>query len=231
MKVFYRMTPRHSIHEEKRPRHAFNKIALARMCLISFVEGFSDIKPKIHFLLDACDQEWDDMIKELVPFEYEIEHLNFGSLFTSGLLQYDRARGLDEPILFQEDDYVYLKGSGKKIDDAIRELEFVAPYDHREFYTVNQTFHKGPFDIKLIGEQHWRTIDFNTMTWGCHSGRIDNYWDPLHRKGFWDKDTWDQMAIEGAKLWSPIPSLCTHMHADFLAPGIDWEKRFNEVDK
>ena len=230
MQVFYRMSPKISVHEAKRPRDSFNKLLLADRCLKSFVEGFADIEPPIHFLLDSCTPEWEKMIEKNMKWEYEIENLDCNDQNTSYLIQLDRAKPLDEPVLFQEDDYVYLKNVGKKIEDAIKELEFVNPYDHLEFYTKTYDFHKGPFEIKLIGDQHWRTIDFNTMTWGCHSGRLSDYWDILHHHGFWDKDTWDEMAKYGAKLWSPIPSLATHMHMDYLSPGIDWTRRFNELD-
>ena len=190
-----------------------------------------EVKPKIYFIMDSCGSEWDTMIKKLVPWKYETEHVNLGSLFRTLPLQWSMAKELDDYVLFQEDDYVYLKGAGKKIEQAMKELEFVAPYDHLEFYTVNKDFHHGPFEIKLIGNQHWRTIDFNTMTWGCHSGRLTTYWEQLNMKGYWDKDTWEEIGKEGGKLWSPIPTLCTHMHADFLSPGIDWNRRFCELDK
>lgn len=231
MIVFYRLSPKNSLHEAQRPRYQFNKLELAKLCLKSFVDGFVDTKPNIHFLLDSCGHEWEDMIKNIVPWNYTIENLNVNNQNQSYLIQLDRAKKVDDFVLFQEDDYVYLKRVGKKIEDALKILEFINPYDHREFYTVNDTFHKGPFDIKLIGEQHWRTIDFNTMTWACHSNSLSKYWEPLHLHGFWDKDTWEAMHEFGATLWSPIPTLCTHMHADYLAPGIDWDKRFNELDK
>jgi hypothetical protein len=238
MKVFYRLSPKNSAHEARRPRHAFNKLELARFCLKSFVEAFSEIKPKTTFILDNCDPDWDLMISGLVPWAYEIERINridntppMGYDHTSYYKQLDMAKEVNDYVWFQEDDYVYLPGAGKKIEEALKVLEFVSPYDHLEFYTRTLEFHKPPFDIRLVGDQHWRTIDFNTMTWGCHSERITKYWDTLHLRGVWDKDTWTEMAKHGAKLWTPIPSLATHMHRDFLSPGIDWEEIFNGLDK
>ena len=229
MKVYYRMTPTYSQHEARRPRYPFDKLHLADMCLKSFIEAFSEVKPKIHFILDKCGSEWEKMIK--TPFEQEIEHVEFGTMFRTLPYQYELARNANDYVLFQEDDYIYLKDTGQKLLDAMKVLEFVSPYDHREFYTLNKVNHKPPFDIKLIGEQHWRTIDFNTMTWGCHSERLKDYWDELNMYGYWDKDTWIGMGKAGAKLWSPIPSLATHMHLDFLSPGIDWYNRFDELER
>jgi len=231
MIVYYRMTPNLSQHDARRPRYPFEKIKLADMCLRSFVEAFTEVKPKIHFILDKCGPEWDETIKKNTPFEYEIEHVEFGSMFQTIPYQWDLAKNIDDYVLFQEDDYVWLKDTGKKFFDAVKVFEFVSPYDHGEFYTRTQGQHQPPFDIKLVGEQHWRTIDFTTMTWGCHSARLLDYWDTLHMHGFWDKDTFVAMGKDGAKLWTPIPSLCTHMHRDFLSPGIDWERRFCELDK
>jgi hypothetical protein len=230
MKVFYRLSPKPSVHEAKRPRYPFNKLRLSEFCLKSFVQGFSDTKPEILFLLDACPPEWQEMVKRTMTWDFKIENLHCADQNNSYLIQLDRAKNQNDLIWFQEDDYVYLKDVGQKIESALKELEFVSPYDHREFYMFNTDFHKGPFDIKLIDEQHWRTIDFNTMTWGCHSSKLIKYWDTLHLHGFWDRDTWDDMAKQGAKLWSPIPGLATHMHKDFLSPGIDWERRFRELD-
>lgn len=226
------------MHEARRPKYAFDKLGLAELCLKSVIEGFGDIKPKIHFLLDSCPPEWEEMIKKTLvdnftgaKWDYEIEHINCNNQNTSYLIQLDRARYVDDLILFQEDDYVYLPNVGKKIESAMNELEFVSPYDHRELYDEKLDYHKGKWDIKLVADQHWRTIDFNTMTWGCHSGRLSDYWEELHLHGFWDMDTWKEMAKAGAKLWSPIPSLATHMHADFLASGINWYERFNDLEK
>jgi len=226
MHVFHRMSPKNSAHEARRPRHPFDKLALARMCLRSFVEAFKEVKPTIHFLLDNCGQEWDDLVKGLGTVEHLESNQN-----DSYLRQLDLAKDVNDYVLFQEDDYVYLPGAGQKLLDAMKVLEFVNPYDHMEFYTRTKDQHQPPFDIKLVGEQHWRTIDFNTMTWGCHSARLLDYWDALHLHGYWDKDTWIEMGKRGAKLWSPIPSLATHCHRDFMSPGIDWESRMNELDK
>lgn len=232
------MSPKPSAHEARRPRFPFDKLNLAKYCLRSFVDAFKEVKPQINFILDNCGEEWDKMINEVCPFGGGISHIDrddttpkFGYDHTSYYTQLDMARDVDDYVLFQEDDYVYLPNSGEKLLEALKVLEFVSPYDHLEFYTRNTDFHRPPFDIKLVADHHWRTIDFNTMTWGCHSNRLGEYWDTLHAHGCWDKDTWDEMAKQGAKLWSPIPSLATHMHKDFLPPGINWAERFNELDK
>jgi len=234
--VYYRMSPKNSVHEARRPRFAFDKIGLARYCLRSFAEAFDEVSLTMNFILDNCGSEWDKMINEVYPGN--IVHITrndntplMGYDHTSYYTQLDMAKGVDDYVLFQEDDYVYLPDSGKKLLDALKVLEFVSPYDHLEFYTRTLDYHKPPFDIRLVGDHHWRTIDFCTMTWGCHSSRLSDYWDELHLHGCWDKDTWTEMAKKGAKLWTPIPSLATHMHRDFLPPGIDWEEVFNGLDK
>jgi hypothetical protein len=230
------MSPKNSAHEARRPRYAFDKINLARLCLRSFVDAFSSVGPTVNYILDNCGGEWDQMIKEVYPGN--IIHLDredktppMGYDHTSYYKQLDLAKDVHDYVLFQEDDYIYLPNSGKKLFDAMKALEFVSPYDHLEFYTRTVGQHQPPFDIKLVGEQHWRTIDFCTMTWGCHSDRLLDYWDQLHLHGCWDKDTWVEMGKRGAKLWTPIPSLATHCHRDFMAPSIDWEERMNVLDK
>ena len=197
-----------------------------------------EVSPTVNFILDNCGKEWDEMVRNECPFEGKVIHITRNDQtppmsydHTSYYKQLDLAKDINDYVLFQEDDYVYLPNTGKKLLDAMRVLEFVSPYDHLEHYTRTIEFHKPPFDIKLVGNHHWRTIDFCTMTWGCHSTRLLDYWDDLHLHGCWDKDTWTEMGKHGAKLWTPIPSLATHMHRDFLPPGIDWEERFNALDK
>jgi hypothetical protein len=223
------MSPKNSAHEARRPIYPFDKLNLARVCLRSFVEAFRDLSPNLVFIFDRCDKEWDSMVDKEVNGNYTIKRID-SNQNDSYLYQLDLAKETGDYVLFQEDDYVYLPGAGQKLLEAMKVLEFVNPYDHLEFYTRNKEFHLPPFDIRLVGEQHWRTIDFNTMTWGTHSERLSKYWKELHMHGYWDKDTWFEMNKAGARLWSPLPSLATHMHRDFLSPGINWEARFAELE-
>lgn len=229
MIVYYRMTPHHSYHESKRPIYAYDKLSLSALCLKSFVEGFADSKPTIVFLLDGCDAQWDAMIKGIVPFKHTINHVTFNDQQQSYLHQLKLAKAVNDFVLFQEDDYLYLPRISNKLLHAMKELGFVNPYDHREFYT-NQD-HFGSKEVRLIKDHHWQAVRFNTMTWGAHSSLITEHWETLNKHGYWDQLTWDAMREEGVNLWSPIPALATHMHTEFLAPSVNWLERIKDVDQ
>jgi hypothetical protein len=60
------------------------------------------------------------------------------------------------------------------------------------------------------------------MTFGGHSDNFKKYMDVFKRNGYWDKPTWEELSMCGVKLYSPIPSLATHMDKEFLSPVVDW---------
>ncbi len=243
MIVYYRLTPKESRYEEQRPIYKHNKYELSKFCLRSFVQAFSTIKPKIVFLMDECPVKWEKMVREIVPNAWEVEVVNVekSGQDKSYLVQLELAReqstqggsdfGVreDEIVWFQEDDYYYLPGSevGEKILSAVQELGFVNPYDHGEFYIQHQYHPSGPYEIKLVDEHHWRTVRFNTMTWGTSVKLLKKHWETLIKYGYWDKPTWEAMLAKGVPLWSPIPTLATHMHSEWLSPGINWKEHWN----
>lgn len=229
MTIFYRITPKESQHEEARPVLAHNKFKLVEFCLKSFLKVFKG--EKIVFLLDGCDKKWEKMILKNVKPQEVIHYDNIGQN-ESYLEQLELASNLDddEIVFFQEDDYYYLPNKNIKniLIEAIKQLGYVNPYDHMEFYTVPEYHSPLNNEIHLIANHHFRSCGHNTMTWGTTSANIKKHKAELKWTGFWDKATWDLMKQVGVTLYSPIPSFCTHMHKNYLSPGINW--RFN-VDK
>lgn len=215
MTIFYRISPNESFHEDKRPIFAHDKYHLVEYCLQSFYKAF-DNNPTVVFILDGCPTNWFKLIRDC-PFEFSMHHVNFNNQNESYLYQLTLARLVDDVVFFQEDDYVYLPNIGKKLEHAVTELGFVSPYDHPEMYEVQQ-------ESKLVYlDHHYRSIPYNTMTWGTHSSNIKKYWNQLIKHGFWDKLTFDELKQSGVTLYSPLPSFATHLHSEYLAPCIDWK--------
>jgi len=231
MIVYYRLSSKGSKHENERPIYANDKKALVEFCLKSFVKAFSTIKPEIVFLFDEVPDDWIEMMERTVPFKMDAVRLDDASQASSYFTQLNKARKVKnhEIVYFQEDDYFYIPNHrvGEKIITAISKLGFVSPYDHLEFYKMPDYHPSGPYEIMLINNHHFRTERFNTMTWGTTTKLLNEYFDTLMIHGYLDKPTWAEMRKAGAKIWSPIPSLSTHMHNHWLAPGIEWSKYFD----
>lgn len=231
MQIFYRMSPNLGHNEDARPCFKNNKLKLTHLCLDSFNKAFKEIDPEITFILDGGDDAWLKMIDDVCRFDFKIVRTNLGQSL-SYLKQLEMAIELndDEVVLFQEDDYFYLPNPtiGNKIQEAVVHLGFVNPYDHGEFYRVRDLHPLGGYDIELAGNHHWRTCKFNTMTWAARVKDIKECWGILNIHGFWDKPTWEAMALEAKKkLWCPIPTLATHMDVNNLSPTINWRAHFN----
>lgn len=219
MKVIYRLTGISSTNPS--PIYQDNKLALNRLCLKSFVEGFRDIEPEMIFLVDNAGEEHCQMIDDVVPFTYEIHRTQLGINATM-VRSYEIAAQMDDFVLFQECDYLYRPGVGKLFLNALENLALVSPYDHKNFY-LDKNIHSDNVRIKIVGNHHFRTTERNTMTWGTHSSIVKENLDFLIKYGYLDVDVWRDFQFSGYPLWVPIPSMATHMVTDYLAPGVDWE--------
>jgi hypothetical protein len=216
LKVFYRMCGIKSTNPS--PWSQEDKYKLNYVCLKSFLMGMSDIKIKIHFLLDFCDKRYDDLVKEYGSFEHSEIGIN-GTM----LKAYDLASKEHGYILLAECDYLWRPKIGRRFLEAVQNLDIVSPYDHRNFY-IDSTIHSSTCEIRLINETHYRSTERNTMTWGCHSDLIREHLDTFLRHGYLDDKIWWELWLSGKRLWVPIPSMSTHCVTDYLAPGINWEQ-------
>lgn len=226
MTVIYRMCGIPSTNPS--PIYQDDKYSLNKLCLKSFVQAYSDVQPKVHFLLDHCGVEYYKMLEDTVPFNYEVDKTDIGINATM-LCSYDLASWVDDIVVFQECDYLYHGVVGNVMNQAISTLGLVSPYDHPNFYR-DLSMHSPECQIELVGEHHFRTTERNTMTWGCHSSLIKDHRDILERHGYIDGPVWSDLRNEGHLLWVPIPSFATHMVESCLAPSIDWEERWSTLN-
>lgn len=227
MTVYYRLCDVKSPLSAKSPILSDNLYELNALCLRSFVLGYADVKPKVVFICDKCPEEKYKPLLDSVPFEKEIMFTNLGINDTC-LLQYELAQNADDVILFQECDYLTRPMSGVMMEKAIKKFGLVSPYDHRNFY-IDRTIHSTTCEIDLIDEQHFRTTERNTMTFGMTKEAFTKNYAILKKYGYLDNDVWHEMRSNGYPLWVPIPSIATHMVEGYLAPGLNWEALWTKL--
>lgn len=203
-----------------------SKYDLNKLCLKSFVAAFAEVKPKIHFLLDFCGEEYRKMIDRVCPFKKTLEFTKIGINETM-LRAYEIAADSDDYVLMQECDYLYRPNVGRIFTEALKKLDIVSPYDHLNFY-IDKNLHSDTCEVKLVKNYHFRSTERNTMTWATHSDLIRRFYAYFLKYGYLDDLIWRDLGSEGKKLWVPVPSFATHCVKDFLAPSVNWEKYYEQ---
>jgi len=209
-----------------------DKFKLNELCLRSFCSGYESVPNlmnlSVYFILDHCDKEYEKMIDGICQFDKTIQHTNLG-INNTCLLQYDLAMQSNSDVfLFQECDYIYQPQSGLKLLEGVKKLSLVSPYDHRNFY-IDKTIHSDECKIKLINDQHWRSVERNTMTFAMTNKALRDNFGILKKHGYIDNQVWHDMRANGYTLYVPIPSIATHMVKDFMAPGVDWDNLIKKI--
>lgn len=221
LSIIYRMTSIPSSNPS--PIYQEDKDKLNEICLKSVVKAFEDVSNKqFIFLLDYCEKSTLEMIEKVVHSDYET-HESQAGIGQTMLDSYSIASEINGAVLFQECDYFYLPAPiGQFYLEGLRQLDFVSPYDHPNFYT-NRDFHAETCKIRVIGNWHYRTTERNTMTWATWGHLVKKNREILDRWGHLDGEVWKELKEQGHELWTPIPSFATHMVQDFLAPCVNWE--------
>ena len=222
MTVFYRITSIPSSNPS--PIFQDDKIKLNKICLKSFVNAFSDIRPTIRFICDNCeDPEMTDyLIQSTVPWKFSTEYTKVGQNETM-LMSYEMAKNENDFVLFNECDHLWLPKSGNIMLSAMEELGLVSGYDHPDFYS-RYDIHPKEVEIKLVGGHHFRKTARTVMSWGCHGNLVLKEYETLIKHGYLDDEVWRELREHGHQLWTAIPALETHMVRDYMAPGVDWSE-------
>lgn len=216
MKVYYRLCGLPSTNPS--PIYQDDKIALNNMCFASFVKGLLP-DTSIHVIADHIGESdcktilsmWDNVT---------IEYTRLGINETC-LHQYELAKdcGDDEIILFQECDYYYFR-SASILANATARLGLCSPYDHLNFY-IDRNLHSEYCRVQLVNDNHWRTAERNTMTFAVRGNVFKKHYEIFKKWGYLDGDVWYDLANAGQPLWTPIPTIATHMVKNFISPTIE----------
>lgn len=223
MIVYYRLCGIPSTNPS--PIFQEDKYRLTKLCLRSFVKAFENVKPDVVFIADFCGQEYEELVKDIVPFKYSYIPTSLG-INETALLQYEMAyvQKDHDIIFFLECDYLFDR-DGQILLDGVKELKLVSPYDHRNFY-IDRSIHSNECTIELVNDHHFRSTERNTMTFAIDAYVFKRNYDIFKKYGYLDNEVWKDMLSEGYPLFVPIPSLATHMAKDWLAPSIDWSKHY-----
>ncbi len=218
--VLYRISP---YKNGKSPVFTNNKHSLVNFCLTSFFRSFKHIKPKTIFILDSCPKKYLQLIRTKCPFDYET--LTFQNLGNIGTFYTQLAIAQQLPaktkVYFAEDDYYYLPEAGEQIVQALNVFDFVTLYDHREHYNTPWVDNK--YHITINKNHHWRTCVSACLTFGTTVGMIQKNYNTFIKYGTFDHPMWLELIEKGHSLYSPIPSLATHLVRNMLAPTVEWE--------
>lgn len=219
MNVLYRMCGSGSTTKH-RPQD-MDKSQLVQTCYNSFITAFMDVQPHVTFLIDKPTL---DLVKlaDACPFQHDIEIFHFGD-FNEGNIgtfhrQLDLAENMDK-VLFLEDDYYFLPDAGKIINEALEVFDFLTPYDHPGYY--NEPVHHYKREVEVAVGRHWQTVISTCLTFAGHGNTIKGIKDVMKDFGWADHPMWVEIT-KHYKLWSPIPSLATHMEVEYLSPNVSW---------
>lgn len=224
MIVFYRMCDIPSTNPA--PIYQENKARLNRLCLESFVNTYADIKPRIVFLNDHCPSSYETLERLIVPKDWHIDIVTSErGINGSCIAQYDLAREMttqnDECILFQECDYFHL---APITEHMIHALRFVSPYDHPDKYERGEVS-----KIVIADNHHFKVTESTTSTFATTRADFLHHAGTFYQFGYIDHERWLALRAQGVTLYSPIPTLATHMVASCLSPAISWNSRFSQL--
>jgi len=205
----------------KSPIYKKSKFDLVKMCFNSFITAFDEIKPRIIFVLDEVPRHYLDFFNRRCHWEKEYTKADGEGNFGTYKAQLNIAKKFDDYVMIQEDDFLYLPHAGRKIQKALEKVPFVTPQDEYMYYHDDR--HKGKFEIKVIGDHHWREANSTTLTFGTHPRYIKGCFDTLTGHGLRDFEMWQEIRRKHI-LYSPIPTLAAHMVENILPHTIDWDK-------
>lgn len=194
-----------------------DKYTQTKICLESFLKTDPD---KIIFLLDSYD---DKSLFE--PYGEIIDCTGLGNIGTFQK-QIEIASSIDEDVFFVEDDYLWLPDTFIHIEEAVKELDFVSPYDHPGHY-LEPRFDKH-YEMKLLNGRTYREAPSNTLTFAMRNEIAKKTTITMLRFGTSDHPMFEYLRNEMyLRMWNPVPSFATHLVTNLEAPNIDWDlKRY-----
>lgn len=207
MRVLYRISPFLSSNPNPLGK---DKEFINLKCLNSFLNAFTHNEHNITFIVDSLEDEWVD--KHLKPYG-NIERTR--GQFAGLELAYDivcREIHDNENVLLCEDDYLWRKGN---LEQALDELYLISPYDHPGHY-IEDRFKFEPKQMRLVGDQVYRSAPSNTHTFACKAWVIKQNIDAFKSYQLRDHELFSSL---GVQMWVPTPSIATHLVTGLIAPG------------
>ena len=216
MEIIYRISP---FKPDNLPiYYPDNKWELVRMCHNSFRSAGAK-NYKTTYLLDSCD--WDfSTYGEQIRINTHDKNKSLLKAFEVGL-------EMDDDVLFVEDDYLWRPNTLPLLENALKTLPVVSPYDHPAHYTEDRFDHT--YKTKLIGNEVYRACPSNTHTFAIQKDVLKENYDLITKHGVNDHEMFTELN-NIAQLWCPTYSFATHLASGNLAPNINWREFANLTD-
>ncbi|MCM8785120.1 MAG: glycosyltransferase family 2 protein [Candidatus Omnitrophica bacterium] len=257
--IAYRINAQNS--RKKRPVFQNDKFKLATLSLESFKRSLGDLKFKLIVIFDRCPLSYEKIfLQRFRPEELEFIHIErimdkyFGNNAFTFLKQIEILvnQQFSENVYFAEDDYLYIPNGLITLLDFFHKtkVDFVTPYDHPDYYTLNLHKYKKEVIQYEYGNYVWRSVGSTCCTFLTTVKTLQETRSTLEKYKFIsDAPMWFILTKKrqffapkflefnffiwtfGLKqllfgkrytLYAPQPSIATHMEEKFLAPGVDW---------
>jgi len=168
--IAYRICPKFSRNAYK--LKGLDKYEVSKVCLESFLRCLTGVNFKIYAILDGCPQKYNVLFEELVPSD-RLEIIQFQGIGNSATfleqIKVLLTQNDSEMVYFAEDDYFYLENTFSDMLKVIKrkEVDFVTPYDHLDYYKDKSNYltdlHSYKSEI-IFEKRHWRTVSSTCCT-------------------------------------------------------------------
>lgn len=193
-----------------------DKYELVKYCFNSFVTAFKGVDHTLKILLDKPDNKFRGLFKG-----YDVEESYHSGLSEGNVRSFHRQIDLalehGECYLFVEDDYYFFPHAGMIMEQAVQMFTLVSPYDHPAHYE-GEFLAFGSSLVSVAG-RHWRTIPSTTLTFGGGIETLAMEAETMKKYGWGDHPMFLDVTRR-YPLYSPIPTLATHMEVGMLSPNV-----------
>ncbi|OFZ16566.1 MAG: hypothetical protein A2X86_12280 [Bdellovibrionales bacterium GWA2_49_15] len=190
---------------------ADNKLRLAASCLSSMKVALDGVSFKIFAILDGCPDSYEELFRSHFKAD-DLEIIQCQKIGNQATFrkQIEILLGQTEAeiVYFAEDDYLYVPGAFEKIVKLLRQapaIDFVTPYDHLDYYTLN--FHNYKSQIISRADHHWRSVSTTCLTFAARKSELSRAHRALehYSEGSSDASVW--LSITKFHIYNPFKYL------------------------
>jgi hypothetical protein len=216
-------------------------------CFQNFIKNFQPNPTELVVYIDSSE---DSTIKEAITicntYGFENRVTKLGNSMSFYVTAQDALNNDDNTIIyFVENDYLHRRGSKEalfEIFSTFAKEDYATLYDHPDkyypyFWDTNTQSYRNYCEIPentniqsrlfCLRSGWWRTVPTTCMTFACMAKTlktdfptIKKWTEPYGADRPKDFDMFNELILNGRKLYSPIPSYSGH--TSLLPTGIDW---------
>lgn len=193
---------------------------LLTTCFQSFIAAFKGTEYDLTILLDKPTNEYRTIYKGYKVEESYYSDFNEGNT-KSFHRQLDLAIEGKRQYLLVEDDYYFVPQAGKIISTCT--LPFFTPYLHPDYFSGHT--HTEKKDVIDHKNTCWMSVQATTLTFGGQYDALLREYETMKKYGWADYPMWCDVT-QREKLYTPIPTLATHMEHEMLSPFTTWPFKY-----